>query len=142
MSPQPLSPLYACSWHFFSDLHTNPLNESGRFVSGFRCLSTNEENRSEEPKPSTLWRWLDQAVKRGLVACEGKGSKSDPFLYWLPEVEAVWKEDPIYVAVEAQKVALKLPFQSLTERKKILGETPCPPGRAVGAEWSDDGEDL
>jgi hypothetical protein len=95
----------------------------------------------EKPKPATLWRWLDQAVKRSLVACEGKGSKSDPFRYWLPEVEAVWKEDPIYVAVEEQKAMLERPFQSLTERKKILGQWPGSSGRGDGTDSTDDGED-
>ena len=41
----------------------------------------------EKPKTNTLWRWLDQAFKKGQVACQGKGSKSDPFRYWLPARE-------------------------------------------------------
>jgi hypothetical protein len=52
------------------------------------------------PHPSRLWRWLDGAVHRGLIACEGAGRKADPFRYWLPEREAVWKEDPFYEIFE------------------------------------------
>jgi hypothetical protein len=86
------------------------------------------------PQPATLWRWLDGAVQRGLVACEGAGRKSDPFRYWLPEREAVWKEDPFYEIFEAQRKQLNLPFQSLRQRKKALEDND-------GAHFSDDGED-
>ena len=72
------------------------------------------------PSATTLWRRLDKAVEQGLVSCEGKGSKSDPFRYWLAEREAVWKEDPFYVLFEAQRQQLKLPFESLSERKEKL----------------------
>ena len=54
------------------------------------------------------------------MSCEGKGIKSDPFRYWLAEREAVWKEDPFYALFEAQRQQLKLPFESLTERKEKL----------------------
>jgi hypothetical protein len=74
----------------------------------------------DQPSTTTLWRRLDKAVEQGLVLCEGKGSKSDPFRYWLSEREAVWKEDPLYVLIEAQRQQLKLPFESLTERKEKL----------------------
>ncbi len=74
----------------------------------------------EQPSRTTLWRRLDKAVEQGLVSCEGKGSKSDPFRYWLAEREAVWKEDPFYVLFEAQRQQLKLPFESLSERKEKL----------------------
>jgi hypothetical protein len=39
----------------------------------------------DRPGPSTLWRWLDQAVKHGHVRQEGTGLARDPFRYWLPE---------------------------------------------------------
>ncbi len=73
-----------------------------------------------KPPPATLWRWLDGAVQRGLIACEGAGRKADPFRYWLPEREAVWKEDPFYDILEAQRRQLNLPFESLQQRKKAL----------------------
>ena len=83
-----------------------------------------------------------QAVKRSLVVCEGKGSKSDPFRYWLPEREAVWMQDPLYAMFEAHRVKLNLPFQSLTERKKILGEQARSSGYGQGDDASECGEEL
>jgi hypothetical protein len=74
----------------------------------------------DQPSATTLWRRLDRAVAEGVVLCEGKGSKSDLFRYWLPEREAVWKEDPLYDLLEAQRQQLKLPFESLTERREKL----------------------
>ena len=35
----------------------------------------------------TWVHWLDRAVERGLVKRQGKGCKSDPYYYWLPERE-------------------------------------------------------
>src|SRR5262245_12857923 len=54
----------------------------------------------EQPSRTILWRRLDKAVEQGLVSCEGKGSKSDPFRYWLAQREAVWREDPFYALFE------------------------------------------
>jgi hypothetical protein len=34
-----------------------------------------------------LWKALDRARKRGHLAQEGSGRKSDPFRYYLPELE-------------------------------------------------------
>jgi len=50
------------------------------------------------PRPSslTLWRWLEQARERALVARIGAGSCIDPFRYFLPERLEVWKKDPTY----------------------------------------------
>jgi hypothetical protein len=76
----------------------------------------------ERPNAATLWRWLDRAVRSGLVAREGTGRKADPFRYWLPEREAVWKQDPLYDLLEEQRRMLNLPFESLQERKKKLSE--------------------
>ena len=41
-----------------------------------------------------LWRWLDRAVKEGLVLVEGTGRRNHPFRYWLDGMEEVWKSDP------------------------------------------------
>ena len=60
--------------------------------------------------------------EHGLIACEGAGRKADPFRYWLPEREAVWKEDPLYEIFEAQRRQLNLPFESLQQRKRALGD--------------------
>ncbi len=75
----------------------------------------------QKPERTTLWRWLDRAVKLSLVACEGKGNKSDPFRYWLPEREEVWLENPRYKITEEHNRMLNLPFVSWRERKKKLG---------------------
>jgi hypothetical protein len=53
-----------------------------------------EDDRA--PHPSTLARWLDQAVARGLLRCEGAGHKAAPFRYWLPGQEEKWKSDPLH----------------------------------------------
>jgi hypothetical protein len=75
-----------------------------------------------KPHPTKLWRWLDGAVQRGLIACEGDGRKTDPFRYWLPEREAVWKENPFYEFFEAQRREFNLPFESLQQWKKANGD--------------------
>lgn len=62
----------------------------------------------DKPKRTTLWRWLDRAVDRGLLARDGTGRKSDPFRYWLPEREAVWKQDPLYQLFEGQRLPPEL----------------------------------
>jgi hypothetical protein len=74
----------------------------------------------EPPSAMTVWRRLDKAVEQGVVLCEGKGTRRDPFRYWLPEREAVWKQDPLQVLIEAQREQLKLPFESLAERREKL----------------------
>jgi hypothetical protein len=76
------------------------------------------------PDPATLWKWLKRSLEQGKVACEGSGRKGDPFRYWLPEREAVWKQDFLYEAMEKQRKELNLPFESLQERKRILSEGP------------------
>ncbi len=82
----------------------------------------------DRPDPVTVWRRLDRAREQGWVLCEGTGSKGDPFRYWLPEREAVWNEGPIYRLMEQQRQALKLPFESLTERKEKLRQAEGPTG--------------
>jgi hypothetical protein len=42
------------------------------------------------PDPSTLWRWLETAVERGLLHKAGLGSRKWPFQYWQPERENDW----------------------------------------------------
>jgi hypothetical protein len=73
---------------------------------------------SAKPDPVTLWRWLENAVAANLVKIEGKGSKSHPFRYWLPEAEARWRENPLYELFEQQNRDRKLLFESLRARKR------------------------
>jgi len=63
----------------------------------------------DKPHPTTLYKWLDRAVREGLILSEGSGRKAEPFRYWLAEREAVWKQDPLYQLYE----------QSLKDKKLI-----------------------
>jgi hypothetical protein len=74
----------------------------------------------DQPNATTVWRWLDRGVEQGLVRCEGSGRKSDPFRYWLPQREEDWQQDPLYRLMEEQRQTLKLPFESLAQRKERL----------------------
>jgi hypothetical protein len=75
---------------------------------------------SDATKPSKmkLWRWLSRGVELGQIACEGSGHRTDPLRYWLPEREAIWRQDCLYEIFERQRVELKLPFVSLCERRR------------------------
>ena len=46
----------------------------------------------DKPADTTLKRWLGRAVERSLICREGTGHKADPFRYWLPAIEAKWRE--------------------------------------------------
>lgn len=54
---------------------------------------------SDRPKPgvATLWRWLEQAAKRGLLTRHGTGRRSDPFRYAFPGCDLPWDPDPLEV---------------------------------------------
>jgi hypothetical protein len=39
---------------------------------------------------------------------------------WLPEREAMWRQDPMWVLMEEQQRRLNLPFESLAQRKEKL----------------------
>jgi hypothetical protein len=45
------------------------------------------------PKMTTLWNWLERLVRERKVLQEGVGRKKDPFVYWLPGMEAKWQQD-------------------------------------------------
>jgi hypothetical protein len=47
------------------------------------------------PQDSTVYRCLERAAAQGLVRKAGRGTRSDPFRYWLPSKEAAWREDPL-----------------------------------------------
>jgi hypothetical protein len=50
---------------------------------------------SKKPEKITLNRWLERGVSQGLLRRDGEGVRGHPFRYWLPEREAVWREDPL-----------------------------------------------
>lgn len=50
-----------------------------------------------KPSAVMLWRWLDRALKEGLLLCTGSGRKANPFRYWLDGMEEVWRSDPLYL---------------------------------------------
>jgi hypothetical protein len=77
----------------------------------------------DKPNASTLWRWLKRATAANLVLSAGTGRKTDPFRYRLPESEERWRaESPFYDVFKKQEADLKLPFQSLRERKRIRSD--------------------
>src|SRR5262249_3739005 len=49
----------------------------------------------QPPDKVSLIRWLERAVEQGLVSKDGRGLRNHPFRYWLPEREAVWRQDPL-----------------------------------------------
>jgi hypothetical protein len=59
------------------------------------------------PQAKTLWRWLGRAVEQGLVHRSGSGRKNDPYLYWLPGQEVVWRHDRLSVWEEEKRQALR-----------------------------------
>jgi hypothetical protein len=81
----------------------------------------------DKPNAVTLSKWLNRAVERSLIAREGTGRKSDPFRFWLPEREEVWKQNFLYEHLERQRQQFNLPFQSLREKKRSMGDGPVPP---------------
>jgi hypothetical protein len=50
---------------------------------------------AERPDKVTLSRWLERALDLGLVRRDGRGRRSHPYRYWLPEMEEPWRQDPI-----------------------------------------------
>jgi hypothetical protein len=44
----------------------------------------------ERPDKVTLGRWLERAVKLGLVRKSGRGTRNGPYEYWMPEREHCW----------------------------------------------------
>jgi hypothetical protein len=47
------------------------------------------------PNHSVLWRRLTALIEKKLLYREGAGNNKDPFRYWLPERESVWRQDPL-----------------------------------------------
>jgi hypothetical protein len=74
----------------------------------------------DKPNPATLWKWLDRAVATGMLSHDGTGRRNDPFRYWLPEREAVWKDDPIHQLFEEHYLSLR--------QVSLAGQAPPPAG--------------
>jgi hypothetical protein len=58
---------------------------------------------AEPPAKTSLRRRLGEAVRRGLVRCEGAGSRESPLRYWLPRTEEAWKADPLCAMYEQDR---------------------------------------
>jgi hypothetical protein len=78
----------------------------------------------DEPNATTLSHWLNRAVERSLIAREGSGLKSDPFRFWLPEREAVWRQEIWYDAFEEQRKQFNFPFESLRDKRRKSAQEP------------------
>ena len=48
------------------------------------------------PDETTLWRWLDRAVRDGRILRDGTGRKNAPYRYCLPAKAEAWRADPIH----------------------------------------------
>jgi hypothetical protein len=58
------------------------------------------------PSDRTVWRLLERAVAEGVLLREGTGHRDEPFRYWLPQREAEWMKDPLYVLQKLDQAAL------------------------------------
>ena len=65
------------------------------------------------PKESTLWTWIDEAHKRGLILHEGTGRRRDSYRYYLPEKMLAWKDDPMYTFEKLMRESAKKVLSSL-----------------------------
>src|SRR3974377_1369987 len=73
----------------------------------------------DKPSPGTLKKWLDHAEHGRLLAPAGTRRKNNPFRYWLPAGEEVWKrQQPLYDITEQQRRELNLPWESLREKRR------------------------
>ena len=52
-------------------------------------------DKKKKPDKVALRRWLEKAVADGLLRKDGNGRRNQPFRYWLPEREEVWRQDPL-----------------------------------------------
>ncbi len=83
-------------------------------------------NDHAKPADRTIREWLDRAVKDGRILREGTGRKNQPFQYWLPGQEELWKCDiyhlelpPLDDPVEKVKERIKA---ELREKRKKKGK--------------------
>jgi hypothetical protein len=67
------------------------LRETGAKMTRREILK--EWPQGHKPDELTLYRWLERGVAEGRLKRQGEGHKSDPYRYWLPEIEARWDRD-------------------------------------------------
>jgi hypothetical protein len=65
------------------------------------------------PKAPTLWTWIDEAYKRGLILYQGTGRRGDSYRYYLPEKMLAWKDDPMYSFEKLMRESRKKAMASL-----------------------------
>ncbi len=70
----------------------------------------------EPPSEVSLWRWLERAIKQGMVKQDGTGRRHNPFRYWLPGQEKEWQKDPLYLE-DLEATDLPLHLRRLSERE-------------------------
>jgi hypothetical protein len=93
------------------------------------------------PKPhrSTLWRWLDRALKEGRIHRDGNGRRTRPFRYWLVGQEARWKHDPLHKPDLPSLQEVFLDMLKLQDSKKRRKKRKKKPAVSVAAtserEW-------
>ena len=80
-------------------LHASVVNSRGQFFPGLKQENFRVFEDKIEQKLS-VFRQEDVAVSLGLVHQQGTGRSAHPFRYWLPEREAVWRQDPLWAALE------------------------------------------
>src|SRR5262249_8766964 len=77
-----------------------------------------------KPDPASVWRLLEAAVASGDLKREGTGLKNDPFRYWLPSLEELWRTDPMarleqLMADNARDLLRNLPPTPFSERPDL-----------------------
>ncbi len=75
------------------------------------------------PSRNTLWRWLNQALERGLIRRDGTGLRGQPFRYFLPEKQAIWHR---------QKPAASADQEELDNSGWMIGRRAAPTPGGVG----------
>ena len=90
---------YRAHGNFEDDAFLEPWQQLTLVLDAARTKLTREqilENWPAEiaaPAAITLYKWLDRAVGIGQLRRDGRGSRNDPFRYWLPSLETKWQAD-------------------------------------------------
>lgn len=95
-------PAFLGSW-----LRLQPILDSARQKLTRREIMQQWPAGQARPSGKTLWRWLEQAVARGLVQRDGDGLRYAPYRYWNQSLEKKWQEDPMLRQQKEDEDALK-----------------------------------